>query len=141
MNGNETSNNDTGTGTGTVNLLQQALEAERIKSERLEIDKAALVAEFSKAGTYAEQLEIAKEAIKAILPTAIATLEDLISNANSESVRASLSKYVMDAVLSGSLDRNSDASVADLLLKLSENGRNIPVEVVSQEGTGTGNNE
>lgn len=112
--------NDTST-----TLLQQALEAERNKSQQLANDKKALVEEFSKAGSYEEQLELAKKALKDILPKAIETVNELIISGESESVRASLSKYILDSVLSGKLDKSTDAEVAGLLRALADNGRNV----------------
>lgn len=115
-----TDTNDTNT--NTTNLLQQALEAERLKSQQLDNANRALVQEFSKADTYEEQLEIAKKAIKDILPKAIETVNELIiDDATPAGVRAGLSKYILDSVLSGKLDRSTDAEVAGLLMALREN--------------------
>lgn len=115
----------------TTQLLQQALEAERVKNEQLAQANAALISEFSTAGTYAEQLEVAKKAIKDILPEAIKTVNEIIVNGESEGVRANLSKWVLDSVLSGKLDKSTDGEVADMLRKLAENGDNVPQRVVS----------
>lgn len=114
----------------SATLLQQALEAERARSQQLETDNAALVEEFNKADTYEDQLEIAKEAIAEILPMAISTTKSLIAN-GTDSVRASLSRYVMETVLSGKLQESSDRTVAGLLQALADNGKNVPAEVAA----------
>jgi hypothetical protein len=81
----------------SVNALQQ-----------LESDNSVLlITEFNKADTYEDQLEIAKDAIAEILPMAISTTKSLIAN-GTDSVRASLSRYVMETVLSGKLQSSSD---------------------------------
>lgn len=115
----------------TTQLLQQALEAERVKNEQLAQANAALISEFSTAGTYAEQLEVAKKAIKDILPEAIKTVNEIIVNGESEGVRANLSKWVLDSVLSGKLDKSTDGEVADMLRKLAENGDNVPQRMMN----------
>jgi hypothetical protein len=100
-----------------VSLLQQALEDERKRSKQLEEDNRALITEFNQADTYEDQLEIAKDAIAEILPMAISTTKSLIAN-GTDSVRASLSRYVMETVLSGKLQSSSDKTVAGLLQAL-----------------------
>jgi len=115
----------------SAELLQQALEAERLKNEQLVEANRALVAEFSNAGSYAEQLEVAKKAIKEILPEAIKTVNEIIVSGESEGVRANLSKWVLDSVLSGKLDKSADGEVADMLRKLAENGENVPQRVIN----------
>lgn len=121
----------------TTSLLQQALEDERKRSQQLEANNKALVEEFSKADTYEDQLEIAKDAIAEILPMAISTTKSLIAN-GTDSVRASLSRYVMETVLSGKLQQSSDTAVAGLLQALAENGKNVPAKVMSEK---TANND
>lgn len=118
----------------SANLLQQALVAEQAKVQQLAQANRALIEEFSKADTYEEQLEIAKKAIKDILPKAIETVNELIISGESESVRASLSKYVLDSVLSGKLDKSADNEIAGLLRLLADNGKNIPEQVLTTEG-------
>lgn len=117
--------------TTSAELLQQALEAERQKSQSLAKTNAALIQEFGSADTYEEQLKIAKDAIKDILPTAIQTLNELIVSSDKDSVRASLAKYVVDAVLSGKLDSDADSEVARMLRELGKIGENIPDQVVN----------
>jgi hypothetical protein len=118
----------------STTLLQQALAAEEKKSKQLAEANIALVQEFNNAGDYSEQVTIAKDAIKKILPKAIETLQEIIITGEKEAVRANLAKYVVDAVLSGKLDANADAEVANLLRALAENGENIPKQVVASEG-------
>jgi hypothetical protein len=115
-----------------VSLLQQALEDERKRSKQLEEDNRALITEFNQADTYEDQLEIAKDAIAEILPMAISTTKSLIAN-GTDSVRASLSRYVMETVLSGKLQSSSDKTVAGLLQALAENGENIPAKVIESK--------
>jgi hypothetical protein len=122
-----------------VSLLQQALEDERKRSKQLEEDNRALITEFNQADTYEDQLEIAKDAIAEILPMAISTTKSLIAN-GTDSVRASLSRYVMETVLSGKLQSSSDKTVAGLLQALAENGENIPAKVIESKAT-TGDSE
>lgn len=104
----------------SVHLLQEALRAEQEKNKQLEEQKAALVAEFSNADSFDDQLEIAKNAIKDILPDAVHTLKYLIANSDKDAVRGSLSKWVVESVLNGKLDRTSDKTTADLLKALTE---------------------
>jgi len=87
----------------------------------LKADNAALRQEFAKAGTYEETVEVAKNAIADLLELSITTTKQLIASADSESVRASLSKFVIDSVLTGKLDAKADASIADLIKKLADN--------------------
>jgi hypothetical protein len=115
-----------------VSLLQQALKDEQKRSKQLEEDNRALITEFNQADTYEDQLEIAKDAIAEILPMAISTTKSLIAN-GTDSVRASLSRYVMETVLSGKLQQSSDKTVAGLLQALAENGENIPAKVAESK--------
>ena len=118
--------------------LGKLLEKERNRVTELEANNRALVAEFSKADSYEDTLKIAREAIKDILPLAITTVKSLIASADSESVRASLSKYVMDTVLSNKLDSGSNSDVADLLKNLAKNDpkfREEALEVVDKHKT------
>lgn len=99
-------------------MLQEQLDVTREELKRSEREKKALVAEFAAADTYEDTLRIAKEAIADMLGLAITTTKQLLANAESESVRASLSKYVMDTVISGKLDDATDESLSKILQEL-----------------------
>lgn len=101
--------------------LARLLEEERLKSERLAKDNQALKEEFAKAETYEETVEVARKGIANMLELAVTTAENLLLNAESESVRASLSKYVIDTVVSGKLDAQPEGEIKNLLKKLAEN--------------------
>jgi hypothetical protein len=69
---------------------------------RVEAEKTALIEEFTKeikdkGKTFSD--EDIKDKIKTVLPTAFAGLQDLLENAESETVKASLIKYVFDSAL------------------------------------------
>lgn len=120
--------------TDSASLLQQALEAEQKKNQQLADANTALVQEFSDADSYSEQLDIAKKAIKKILPKAIETVNEILISGESEGVRANLAKYVLDSVLTGKLDRDADGEVAGLLKKLTEAGEADNLVKAAQDG-------
>lgn len=101
-------------------LLQQALDDARAEVEQVKREKEALVAEFANAETYEDTLRIAKDAIADMLSLAITQTKMLLANAESESVRSGLAKYVIDTVVSGKLDRANDENISKLFDKLLE---------------------
>ena len=102
-------------------LLAKTIAEHEATITSLKADNTALQQEFAKADTYEETVEVAKRAIADLLELSITTTRILISSADSESVRANLSKFVIDSVLSGKLDSNTDNSIRSLLSKLADN--------------------
>lgn len=102
-------------------LIQDTLKEAQDEITRVEAEKQALIAEFSKAGSYDEQMDIAKKAIAELLPAAIHSIAHLLANAESEAVRSGLSKYVMETVLSGKLDDAGNTVVEGLLKQIAVN--------------------
>lgn len=105
----------------SAQLLQQMLEEEQRRVTELENANRALVEEFSNAGTYEEQMEVAKKAIAEALPMAVQTIKQLLASADSDNVRASLAKYVIGTVLDNKLGSGAQNDVRKLIEKIAAN--------------------
>lgn len=101
-------------------LLQQTISSLQADLQREREAKEALIAEFSKAETYEEQVQVAKDAIAELLPEAVTTMKSLMANSDKDAVRAGLAKYVFETVLSGKLQESGNKTVDELLRKLTE---------------------
>jgi len=73
-------------------------------------DKKALTEEFARLA-YDETVEVARKGIANMLELAVTTAERLLANATSESVQASMSKFVIETVISGKLDMQPRAKL------------------------------
>ena len=104
-----------------ASLLNEELESERAKSAELERSKQALIEEFNKANTHDEVLEAAQKGIKDLLPKAILQMGHLLQYAESESVRASLSKYITDTVITHKIEGEGTSEIKTLLKQLANN--------------------
>jgi hypothetical protein len=102
-------------------LLQEELNKERNARLELERTRDALVQEFSKANTHDEVLEVAQKGIKDLLPDAILQMGHLLQHAESESVRAGLSKYITDSVLTHKIEGEGNSEIKNLLKELANN--------------------
>lgn len=117
--------------TTNASQLQQIVDQERLRNQELLEANKALVEEFSKADTYEEQTQVAKNAICDILPSAIINMKQILGdnkNENTVGTRASLSKYVLETVLGGKLDKAGESAVGELLKKLAENDTKTETE-------------
>lgn len=102
-------------------FLSNELDKERMLREDAEAANRALIEEFSKAGTMDEVLEVAQKGIKDLLPIAIATMRNLLTSSDSDSVRAGLSKYVTDTVLTHKVEGEGNKEIRDLIAGLAAN--------------------
>lgn len=123
----------------TASLLQQELENERNMREEAERANKALVEEFSKANTQDEVLEVAQKGIKDLLPTAIKTMRDLLNHSDSDSVKAGLSKYITDTVLTHKIEGEGNSEIKELLKQLQDND-NKPQPAAAPVNEGSGGN-
>lgn len=105
----------------SANILKQEIERLRTRERELEDSRKALQQEFAKANDPESVVKTAREAIRDIIPDAVIQLKTLINHAESESVRASLSKFVISAGLDkGKFEDDSGSELKDLLAKLSQ---------------------
>jgi len=93
-----------------------------------ETDKKALIAEFEKVASEELTPERIRDKIRdEILPTAWVSLLNLIANAESESVRASMIRWAFDyasrTLPSDSPDRDPDKELTTLLRELANNDK------------------
>jgi len=97
-----------------------------IESQQKDLD--ALKAEFSKASTAQEAVETARKKIEDLLPLALVNMENLLTTAESESVRSSLSRFVVTSVLDKKLEDKDDNEIKALLTALQGNNTEVPTE-------------
>lgn len=102
-------------------MLQEELENERKAREDAEATNRALIEEFSKANTHDEVLEVAQKGIKDILPDAITQIRHLVKYSDSDSVRAGLSKYIVDTVLTHKVEGEGNSEIKELIRQLADN--------------------
>lgn len=98
-------------------LLQEELARIRAREEELERTRKALAEEFADANDPDAIAKVARNAIKRIMPKAITQMEQLIEYAESESVRASLARFVIAAGLDKTKFEDSSSSELKELLK------------------------
>jgi hypothetical protein len=109
--------------------LQKALAEERARSTRLEADKKAIAEEFADAaGDYDKTIQAARNGIAGMLELAVTTAEQILVNGDTDSVRASMSKFVIEAVLSGKLEREVEGEIKSLIKRLADNDENFKQE-------------
>ena len=101
--------------------LQRIIDEQRAINVQLMQDKKALTEEFAKASTYDETVEVARKGIANMLELAVTTAERLLANATSESVQASMSKFVIETVISGKLDMQPEGEIKNLIKRLADN--------------------
>jgi hypothetical protein len=106
----------------SAKLLQQELARLQAKEEELEKTRKALQQEFSQANDPDEVANVARNAIREIMPDAVMQMKTLVNFAESESVRASLARFI----IATGLDKNkfedgSNSDLKDLLKQLSAN--------------------
>lgn len=105
--------------------LQRIINEERAKSAELQSDMQALREEFANADTYDETVAVARKGIANMLELAVTTAERLLANATSESVQSSMSKFVIETVLSGKLDAQPEGEIRELIKRLAGNDKNF----------------
>lgn len=96
----------------SARILQEELARLKKKEDDLDNTRQALQQEFAKATNPDDIANVARNAIRDIMPDAVMQLKTLINYAESESVRASLSKFVIATGLDKS--KIEDASSSDL---------------------------
>lgn len=104
--------------------LNAALAEQTERANRAEADKQAIISEFAKAGTRDEAIEKARDFIEESLPEAIITLRSLMASSDSDSVRASAAKFVVQTVIDRKLESGENNEIKDLLTKLAVNEGN-----------------
>lgn len=105
------------TQTNAALSLQQIVEEERSKRIEAENMAQALIEEFSSCSDFDDVRKIFRDKIKEFAPAALINIMSLANSAESESVRASLNKWVVEWAMSDKID-NAGSELGDLLKKL-----------------------
>lgn len=109
-----------------VELIQQELARAQAELTRTQNERDALRQEFQSESTFEEVIAVAKREFKdSIAPDAINQIKFLINNAESESVRASLSKWTLDLILSNKIEGNPDDTFGKLLKGLTKSDAEV----------------
>lgn len=104
-----------------ASLLQQQIQVEKERADRAEAEKKAIYEEFSKAGDDKEKaIETARTFLASSLPDAILQIRHLMQTSESDSVRASLSKFVVTSVLDHKLEDRENTELKALLTQLQQ---------------------
>ena len=105
-----------------ANSLQAEIDRLRRKEEENEKTLKALHEEFANANDPDAIAQVARKAIVDTMPQAIATMRELVEHAESESVRASLARFVVAAGLDKSkFEDSSSSDLKELLKQLAAN--------------------
>lgn len=97
--------------------LQKIVEQERAKRIQAEEMSKALVEEFTGCNDFDDVRQKFKEKIKEIAPQALINVVELMNTAESESVRSSLNKWVLEWTMNDKIDGTKD-DIANLLKEL-----------------------
>ncbi len=84
--------------------LNQIVEEERAKRVQAENYAKALVAEFASCNDFDEVRQKFRDEIKNIAPQALTNIVNMANYAESESVRASLNKWILEWAMSDKID-------------------------------------
>lgn len=105
----------------SAKILQEEIARLRAREEETERTRKALLEEFSKANDPDEVANVARNAIRDLMADAVLQMGFLINHAESESVRASLSKFVVATGLDkNKFEDQSSSDLRELLKQLSE---------------------
>jgi hypothetical protein len=106
----------------SARILQEELARLAKKEDELDKTRKALQSEFAKATNPDDIANVDRNAIRDIMPDAVMQLKTLINYAESESVRASLSKFVIATGLDKSkIEDGSSSDLNELLKQLAAN--------------------
>lgn len=100
-----------------ANLLQQIVEEQQAKIDEQEQYMKALVEEFTSCSDFDDVRKKFREEIKRFAPAALVNIINLSNNAESESVRANLNKWVLEWAMSDKIDTQG-SELAGLLKEL-----------------------
>lgn len=100
-----------------ANLLQQVVDEQQAKIEEQDKYMKALVEEFSSCGDFDDVRKKFREEIKKFAPAALVNIMNMANNAESESVRANLNKWVLEWAMSDKIDTQG-SELAGLLKEL-----------------------
>lgn len=112
--------------------LQQIIEEERTKRIEAENYTKALIEEFTSCNGFEEVRNKFREKIKEHAPAALVNIVNLANNAESESVRANLNKWILDWAMSDKID-NSGSELNGLLNELRKQPASTSTSPTSQE--------
>lgn len=99
---------------GAAASLQQIIEQEREKRIEAENFAKALVEEFTSCNDFDEVRQKFREKIRDVAPRALINIVDLADNAESESVKASMNKWILEWAMSDKID-GGDSELKNLL--------------------------
>lgn len=97
--------------------LQQVVAEQENKLKEQEKYMKALVEEFTSTSDFEEVRQKFREKLKEFAPAALINIINLANNAESESVRANLNKWVLDWAMSDKIE-NTGSDLAKLLKDL-----------------------
>lgn len=104
--------------------LKIELEKERARIQQLQDDKDTLIAEFTNITNFDDaKAEVQKRVKDDLLPSALIQLDMLMNNADSESVRASIAKWVAELVITGKVDTAGNSELGGILRGLQKNDK------------------
>lgn len=106
--------------------LKAQLDIEREARKRAEDNALAIAQEFNQVSSVEQAQKLTLDKIAELVPKALTRIEYLMSNSSSDAVQANLSKWAVDAVLSGKLDKDSGSELGKLMKKLAENDKPKP---------------
>jgi len=101
--------------------LANQLQTERELRGQAEADLEALRSEFKNTSSEEEAIKLARSKIEEMLPIALITMESLMANSDSDSVRSSISKFVVSSVLDKKLEDKDNTELKSLLTQLQAN--------------------
>jgi|ERR1043166_4664172 hypothetical protein len=104
----------------SAKLLQEELA--RVNKERDDLEKArkALQEEFAQASDHGDVVKKARNAIRDLMPDAIMQMHTLLKTAESESVRASLARFIVATGLDKQkFEDDSQTELKELIKELS----------------------
>ena len=110
--------------------LQAIIEEERTKRVEAENLAQSLVEEFTSCNDFDEVRNTFRDKIKELAPMAIVNIVQLMNNADSESVRANLNKWVLEWAMSEKID-GSDSELKTFLKDLQKQPPVIEGKVAS----------
>lgn len=100
-----------------ANTLQEIVNEERRKRVEAENFAKALQEEFASCNEFDDVRKLFREKIKEFAPQALINIVSMANGAESESVRASLNKWVLEWAMSDKIDGSND-EISNLLKAL-----------------------
>lgn len=116
--------------------LQAIIEEERSKRVAAENMAQSLVEEFTSCNDFDEVRNTFRDKIKEIAPMAIVNIVNLMNTADSESVRASLNKWVLEWAMSEKID-GSDSELRAFMKSLAKEPESAQATVATNATTDT----